>query len=379
MEKIKKILEIIKKYKLWVLIIIIVYIGYNLYSAVLYGYFTYGKPCPIPLNYVQIFPTSDETYIILSKDANGTMTFATEYNKKINKFTIKPQIAKGLKKYGQILFLNNKFLFSKKNKFNELYLYNPITNENEKILKPHFNYSYSQIFQIDNENVLLSGIYGDTGKQKYALEIYNTEEQKFRLLSDDSFRIISTIRLKNAPTILVINQSNRQGKDIYSWVYYDIKQKQFKNIDTKSLPKLENIFYEAGNTTIKPYDANLFILVVRYQKVGGNVFKKVLCKLNDDKIEVIAVNDEKPITSPLIGLNKKYCLMTGGVAGWTGFIQWQTKDAYLYDMENNKIKKIKNTLKRHYKVWYIELDKKRILILGKTNRSKSLTEIYHYY
>ena len=71
--------------------------------------------------------------------------------------------------------------------------------------------------------------------------------------------------------------------------------------------------------------------------------------------------------------------MTGGVAGWTGFIQWQTKDAYLYDMENNKIKKIKNTLKRHYKVWYIELDKKRILILGKTNRSKSLTEIYHYY
>ena len=45
-------------------------------------------------------------------------------------------------------------------------------------------------------------------------------------------------------------------------------------------------------------------------------------------------------------------------------------------MENSKIKKTKNTLKRYYQAWYIELDKKRILILGKINSSKSLTEIY---
>lgn len=375
----EKLLEMIKKNKLVILIILVIYIIINLYSIIRYGYFTLGKPCPIPLNYVQIFQVSDETYIIVSKDTNGYMTFATEYNTKTNKFTVKPKIAKGLKEYGQIIFLDNKFLFTQKNKFNEFYLYNPIIDKNEKILKPHFNYSYSQIFQIDDENVFLSGIYEDAGKQKWALEIYNTKEQKFRLFSDDSFRIVTTISLKNAPTILVTSRSNRQGQDVYSWVYYDIKQKQLKNIDTKSLPKLENIYYPASNTTIKPYDDNRFIIVALYRKVEGNITKKILCKLKDDKIDVVAINDEKPITSPLIGLNKRYCLMTGGIAGWVGFLQWPTKDAYLYDMENNKIKKIKNTLKRYHKVWYIELEKKQVMILGETHRSKSLTEIYHYY
>lgn len=343
-----------------ILLLTLMLMSYQLASNYLtekkYGHFEQIADMKVPRAGHKSFLMSDGNVLIVGGDKNNTIEV---FNPKNNTFTLKKGLGKkfDINICNVVLLKNDKLLVtggaSKNNAYNSAYIYDSTLDRMSKISSMNRGRdSHSSVLLNDGRVVVFGGYTGKIGEDWYnkTAEIYDPRKNRFTLLKDSPHFIY----IGNTKTALL-----KDGNVLISTSSTENNKTEIFNLKTN---KFEVIGYV--NYLIK-LDSDCFFVI---DENASSNLQMIIFKLDKNyksqTIKSVDLKQNRVASSCVISLTNNTVLFTGGIRGVEGLILWDTADSFIYDLNINKLIKIKNMYISRFQHNCIKINDHEVLITG---------------
>ncbi len=302
-----------------------------------YGYFKRLPDMNVARAGHKTFLLSDGRVLIIGGDKNNT---AEIYNPNDNTCTMCKDLSKILHKKSHIILITDEELFiqGSVSKITQSLLYNLKTSEIKELPRMRFNRLYNYIIPLPNKKILIIGGYDkDSNNKNKALmtaEIYDPISNKFYETSKANYPHLNKgSELKS----IVLQNNNVLLLDGNRSELFDFKKNKFMKIDDNisgkvvytGIDKFLTVSYKDKKTERKS------TVVLNLYKIDNLKIKKI------QSFESVKYRKYNLMSSSFVSYNNKI-LITGGIRGTSGICSWSGSEAFIYNIDQNKLIKINN-------------------------------------